>query len=69
MSVWPSLFSFFLRNLRKLKNTWVFVYAYDIDLLKQWCHVYKMYRDTGTRTDFCTNFQFTSVDPTHSDQR
>lgn len=60
---------FFFRNLRKWKDTWVFVYAYGINLLKQQCHICKMCRDTRPRTDFCSTFQFTSVVPIHSDQR
>jgi len=62
-------FYVFGRNLRALKGTWVFVYAYGTDLLNQQCHIYKIYRDTGTRTDFCAAFQFTSVVPMHSDKR
>lgn len=63
-----SVLIFFCNNLRKLKDMWIFIYAYGTKLWKQQYHIYKMYKDTGTRTDFCSTFRFTSVVPSHSDR-
>lgn len=46
-----------------------FGYAYGLEVLKQQCHIYIMYGDTGSRADLSSTFQFASVDPVHSGKR